>query len=111
MFMRMHRKRAHLIHIVVEFHSNDWQGSALPGPGIEAIEQPLAAVLLDDGLGDYLGSRWVDARCGYELDYVVEPQRVVAAVGALRGELKKLGAPQDTIVRVLGKQAAEYPVY
>jgi hypothetical protein len=111
MFMRMHRKRAHLIHLVVEFHSNAWQGDGPAGPGIEAVEQPLAALLLEDDLGDYLGSRWVDARSGYELDYVVEPQRVVAAVGVLRGELKRLGAPEDTLVRVLGRQAAVYPVY
>lgn len=109
--MRMHRKRAHLIHLVVEFHSNDWQGEAPAGPGMESVEQPLAALLLEDGLGDYLGSRWVDARRGYELDFVVEPQRVVAAVGVLRAELKRLGAPLDTVVRVLGKQAAVYQVY
>ncbi|MCB1218413.1 hypothetical protein KDL44_13570 [bacterium] len=109
--MRMHRKRADLIHIVVEIHSNYWREAPPDGPGMSGVEQPLSAALLEDGIGEFLGSRWVDAEAGYEMDFVVLPQSVVAAVGILRAELKKLGAPTDTLVRVLGGQAAEYPVY
>ena len=111
MFMRMHRKRADLIHLVVEIHSNDWQDAPPEGPGLSGVEQPLSAALMEDRIGEFLGSRWVDAEAGYEMDFVVLPQSVVAAVGILRSELKKLGAPPDTLVRVLGVQAADYPVY
>lgn len=111
MFMRMHRKRADLIHLVVEIHSNDWQDEAPEGPGLSGVEKPLSSALMEDGIGEFIGSRWVDAEAGYEMDFVVLPQSVVAAVGILRSELKQLGAPQDTVVRVLGTQAAEYPVY
>ena len=111
MFMRMHRKRADLIHIVVEFHSNDWQEQPPGGMDMSGIEQPLTTALMEDGIGEFLGSRWVDVREGYELDFIVLPQSVVAAVGILRSELKKLGAPPDTVVRVLGQQAGVYRVY